>query len=118
MLIGKSSNLYKKLYDEGIVYSTPGIDGGETRTNGFNQITPRFLELIACGCHVIARYPSNPDTDYYEINKFCPNIEDYLQFEKRLDYCLETEVNLDNYRHYLLKHYTSVRCKELQHAIS
>ena len=31
------------------LYATPGIDGGEKRTNGFSQVTPRFLEMVASG---------------------------------------------------------------------
>ena len=36
------------------LYATPGIDGGEKRTNGFSQVTPRFLEMVASGCNIIA----------------------------------------------------------------
>ncbi len=96
------------------LYSTPGIDGGEIRTNGFNQVTPRFLELLSCGCHVLARYPSNADTEFYELNKFSPNIEDYSTFEKEMDRCLSSDVDMKFYSEYLSKHYTSVRCKQMQ----
>lgn len=100
------------------LYATPGIDGGEKRTNGFNQVTPRFLELIACGCHVIARYKKNPDTDFYEIEKFSNNIESYQEFEKALDYARSNEVNMSFYSNYLAKHYTSERVKQLQDLIN
>lgn len=99
------------------LYSTPGIDGGETRTNGFNQVTPRFLELIACGCHVIARYTNNPDTDYFGLNKFCPNISSYKEFESRLDDVLDKDVDMHSYSEYLSRHYTSQRCEELKNIL-
>lgn len=95
------------------LYSTPGMDGGESRTNGFNQVTPRFLEIIACGCHVIARYRPNSDTEFYELDNFCPSIEDYSSFERILDNALNTEVDMDVYANYLSKHYTSVRGRQL-----
>ncbi len=95
------------------LYSTPGIDGGEARTNGFNQVTPRFLELVACGCHVIARYNNNSDTKYYELEKFSPIISTYEEFEEAMDKRLRTEVCMKEYSDYLSKHYTSVRCQEL-----
>lgn len=95
-------------------YSTPGIDGGEKRTKGFNQVTPRFLELIACCCHVIARYPKNADTDYYELNKFCESVESYEQFEIQMENALTTQVPLDKYTKYMENHYTSERVKLLQ----
>ena len=91
------------------LYSTPGIDGGEARTNGFNQVTPKFLELLACGCHVIARYKENPDTDFYRLSDFSPNISSYEEFEKRMDYCRSCEVDVEVYSTYLEQHYTSKR---------
>lgn len=90
-------------------YSTPGIDGGENRTNGFNQVTPRFLELIACHCHVLARYKENEDTAFFQINDFCESIQTYEQFENLINSYLTTEVDVDKYESYLKKHCTSVR---------
>ena len=99
------------------LYSTPGIDGGEVRTNGFSQVTPRFLELIACGCHVLARYRNNSDTKYYELEKFSPILSTYDEFEDAMDKRLRTEVCMKDYSEYLSKHYTSVRCQELKNYI-
>ena len=96
------------------LYSTPGIDGGEARTKGFNQVTPRFLELIAAGCHVAARYKSNPDTKYYELDSFSPSIDDYAQFEQIVDRARNTKVDMEYYSDYLKKHYTSVRAEQLK----
>lgn len=95
------------------LYSTPGIDGGEARTNGFNQVTPRFLELIASGCHVIARYKMNADVSFFELNKFSPSVETYEQFESMLDNARTTDVNMKLYSDYLQKHYTSLRASQL-----
>lgn len=99
------------------LYTTPGIDGGEKRTNGFSQVTPRFLELIACGCHIIARYKQNSDTDYYELEQFSPSVESYEQFEQMLDNARSSEVDMEAYSSYLLKHYTSVRANQLKEII-
>lgn len=99
------------------LYSTPGIDGGEVKTNGFSQVTPRFLELIACGCHVLARYKNNSDTQYYELEKFSPILSTYDEFEDAMDKRLRTEVSMKDYSDYLSKHYTSVRCQELNNLI-
>ena len=95
------------------LYSTPGIDGGEIRTKGFNQVTPRFLELVASGCHIVARYKKNPDTTYYELEKFSPSIDSYEQFEQIVDTARSTDVDMEFYSKYLNKHYTSVRAKQL-----
>lgn len=98
------------------LYGTPGIDDDEKNnsTNGMHQVTPRFLEYIASGCHILARYPKNSDTDYFELDKFSPSIETYEQFEERMDYCRTHDVDMKFYSDYLKKHYTSTRAKELQ----
>jgi hypothetical protein len=95
------------------LYATPGIDGGEIRTNGFNQVTPRFLELLSCGCHIIARYVENDDTDFYQLNDFCPSINSYEEFEVKMNYARSNEVDMENYSSYLKKHYTSKRVQLL-----
>ena len=97
------------------LYSTPGMDGGEKRTNGFNQVTPRFLEYLVSGCHVLARYPKNPDTDYYEMDKLSTRVESYEQFEAAMDRFRGTAVDQRLYSDYLAKHYSSERVKTLQH---
>ena len=99
-------------------YSTPGIDGGEKRTNGFNQVTPKFLELLACGCHVIARYKENPDTLYYELRRFSPHIETYEAFEKAGDEARANPPDMKKHADYLQRHYTSVRVEMLRNILS
>ena len=101
-----------------VLYSTPGIDGGEKRTNGFSQVTPRLLEIIACGCHVIARYKENSDTNYFELGKFSKNINSYDEFESDLEKKLKEPVNMEFYSDYLKQHYTSCRVKELKELIN
>lgn len=96
------------------LYATPGMDGGDLRTNGFNQVTPRFLEYVSSQCHIVARYSKNSDTDYYELETICASIETYEQFEERIDYCLTHEIDKAFYANYLSKHYTSSRISELK----
>lgn len=96
-----------------------GVQGyiNDDRTKGFYHMTPHFLEIIACGCHVLAHYPAGPegiDAKYYEFDKFSPSIETYDAFEVAMDRALKTEVDLDMYASYMEKHYTSARVKELQ----
>lgn len=96
------------------LYSTPGIDGGESYTNGFSQVTPRFLEYLVCGCHVIARYKKNSDTDYYQLDEMTLPATSYEEFENSLDYALNNDVDMNLYSNYLNKHYTSSRVQELK----
>ena len=95
------------------MYATPAMDGGRTDTNGFDQVTPRFLEYIVSGCHVLARYPKNSDTDYYELDKMSTRIDTYEQFEKAMDEMRYKEVDVARYAKYLANHYTSVRVHTL-----
>lgn len=95
------------------LYATPGMDGGREHTNGFNPVTPRFLEYIVSGCHVLARFPKNSDTDYYELDKMSTRIETFGQFEKAVDDLRDKVVDIHRYSRYLSKHYTSVRVQTL-----
>jgi hypothetical protein len=95
-------------------YATPGMDGGDTRTKGFNPLTPRFFEFMAAKCFIIARYPNNDDTRFFEINSIMPSIGSYEEFENALNkYRKETDTPQE-YIPYLQKHYTSERVKLLK----
>lgn len=96
-------------------YSTPGIDGGEKRTGGFNPITPRFLESLAAGCHVIARYVENEDSEFYQLHNICSPVNSYKEFEKQLiEAIYETESPVKRNASYLKNHYTSSRISYLE----
>lgn len=99
-------------------YSTPGMDGGEARTGGFNPVTPRLLELLAAQCHVIARYPNNDDTRFFELNDICPSVDSYDAFEETLTTALRVRPDMDRHRTYLEKHYTSARIDLLNQILS
>ena len=107
---------FMKLQSQGRVtlYGVQGYYDGFTK--GFYHMTPHFLEIIACGCHVLAHYPSGKDgvdAQFYEFEKFSPSIETYEQFESAMDCALNTEVDYNMYSEYLKKHYTSTRVREL-----
>ena len=95
------------------LYSTPGVDGDRPESNGYDQVTPRFLEMLASGCHVIARYSKNADTDWFDMASICPSTESYEQFEAALDYARTHDVDMAKHAQYLSRHYTSCRAKEL-----
>ena len=103
---------YLNLLSQGRVafYSTPGTDG-QKDAGGFSQVTPRFLEIIASGCHVMPRYIKNADTDYFMLDRICPSLDSYNDFEQRMDYALTHEVDMEKYSDYLENYYTS-RCAD------
>lgn len=100
------------------LYATPDIDTDHRRTNGFDQVTPRFLEYIACGCHVVARYGDNPDTRWYGLRQFSPCVSSYGEFEEAIDRARATDVDMKAYNDYLDGHYTSRRADLLREIIS
>ena len=95
-----------------------GVQGYfEGYTQGFYHMTPHFLEIIACGCHVLLHYPKGKegvDAQYYEFERFSPSIETYEEFELAMDKALSTEVDMNMYSSYLKKHYTSARVAALK----
>lgn len=95
-------------------YATPGMDEGEKRTNGWNQVTPRFLEGIAAQCHMICRFEDNADTEYYQLRSFSVPCICYEEFDRQMKRFLSEEVDLDQYRNYLQDHLTSKRVELLQ----
>lgn len=95
-------------------YTTPGLDLAKKETSFFNQVTPRLLELISGGCNVIAHYPVNADTIYYELDTFLKNVDNYSEFEKQMNLFRITNPPMKNYSEYLNKHYTSRRVELLK----
>lgn len=97
-----------------------GVQGYDNRTKDFFHMTPHFLEIIASGSHVLARYPTDErgvDARFYEFDKFSPSIECYDEFEKAMDIALQTDVDRKMYFQYLQKHFTSTRVRELENLL-
>ena len=92
--------------------------GARDGHKNFNHVTPRLLELLAAGCHVLCRYIPNADTEHFELDKFSPSIETYEQFEKMMDEALKSPIDKEKYANYLKKHYTSVRAKQLEEILA
>jgi hypothetical protein len=101
------------------LYGVQGYLDGPTK--GFYHMTPHFLEIIACGCQVIARYPTGAegiDAQYYEFDRFSPSVQTYEAFEAAMDRALRTAVDARAYAAYLQKHYTSSRVRDLKKLLS
>lgn len=96
------------------VYTTPGMDGTRADANGWNQVTPHFLEAVAGMCHIIARYPKNADTEWFQMDKICKCVGSYEEFCCLVDRYRKEKVNYKKYTEYLKKHYTSQRVKLLK----
>ena len=96
------------------VYTTPGMDGTRMDANGWNQVTPHFLEEVAGMCHIIARYPENADTQWYEMDQICKCVGSYEEFAQLVDRYRNESVDYEKYTRYLKKHYTTQRAALLK----
>ena len=94
-------------------YTTPGIEGDPKNTYGFSQVTPRFLELLSCGCLLLGCYPDNADTRYYRLEEYVVNVNSYEQFENAMNSLLKKKVDIEKYSSFLESHYTSAIAKKL-----
>lgn len=95
------------------IYDIKGMDEGESYTAGWKHVTPRFLEMIAAQCYIIARYEENEDTNWYELNSMFLSCNTFEQFSSEIEKGLKKELDLDKYRSYLKRNCTSQRCNML-----
>lgn len=102
-----------------VFYATPGQDGGEKRTKGYNPVTPKYLESLSAQCKIILRYPDTVETQLYGLPKVSPSIDSYEAFEKQIDLYISQKDNFDRetYTGILNNSYTSVRAQELSDII-
>lgn len=117
--MGDTREEYMQLVSDSRValYTTPGMDGTRTDANGWNQVTPHFLEEIAGQCHIIARYPDNADTRWYGMSEICGCVSSYEEFEALMKKYLKEEVDLILYKNYIKKHFTTQRADMLREII-
>lgn len=92
-------------------YSTPGISDPK-KTGGFNPVTPRYLEMLAFQNQILMLYPDTIETQSFEMNKVCENLDTYDKFKQRLDFYLSSNVDINLYKQILSRHYTSQRVEE------
>lgn len=95
------------------LYATSGMDKDRLDTNGFHHVTPRFLEYLSCGCHVVCRWEDNPDTEFFGLNKFASNITSYEIFSNEIFQKLSSPPDESMQENYVRQHSTSKRFEDL-----
>lgn len=101
------------------VYSTPGIDQAKNVKGRFNQVTPRFLEILSGGCYILGHYPDNADTEYYNLKSIAPQIKSYNDFKRYMDlYRSLPPRDIMECKSYISKHNTSSRIILLKDILS
>lgn len=60
--------------------STVGMDDSRD-TGGIDPVSPRFIESLAAGCHLVGRIPDAEEFAATGIGRLCHHVETYPQFE-------------------------------------
>lgn len=96
------------------IVTSPGIDGGEERTTGFNPVTPRVFEAAIGKCYMIGRYEQNKEFYDFGLDKLVEIPTSYDDFEIIVNQKLNTSFNLDEkYNAFLQANLNSKRIEKL-----
>lgn len=94
--------------------STVGMDGSRS-TGGIDPVSPRFLESMAAGCHLVGRIPENSEFAQLGVAPFCHHVNSYEEFEtKILELLAGKGPDLEAYRRCLERHLTSLRVAQVR----
>ncbi|MGE5629216.1 MAG: hypothetical protein ACM3X7_14105 [Solirubrobacterales bacterium] len=104
-------NLLKKT--KVALYATPGCD--ENTKRFMNHVTPSLFEFVSSGCRIIARYPHNEETKYFNLSTISPSVNTYEEFRELLVSYLNTTSSeyLNNSEKFIQAVYTSNKVKKL-----
>lgn len=80
--------------------STVGMDGSR-QTGGIDPISPRFLESMAAGCHLVGRIPDNLEFRGDTISGHCHSVDSYEGFKTTVLSLLTAATAQPDYRHLL-----------------
>lgn len=86
--------------------STVGMDGSR-QTGGIDPISPRFLESMAAGCHLVGRIPENLEFRNDAISGCCHAVDSYENFKTTVLSLLATTDAQPDYRQLLCERLTS-----------
>ncbi len=97
------------------IVTSPGIDGGEERTGGFNPVTPRVFEAAIGKCYMIGKYSANNEFNAFGLEKLVEMPDSYSEFEEAVNKKLIMPFNLQQeYLAFLQENLNSKRIEQLQ----
>jgi hypothetical protein len=97
------------------IVTSPGLDGGEQRTGGFNPVTPRVFEAAIGKCYMIGKYEKNSEYYSFGLDKLVEMPNSYIEFETMVQDKLKTPFNrTDDYAAFLKANLNSVRIAQLK----
>lgn len=94
--------------------SSPGMDNSRD-FGGIDFITPRFYESAANYCYMIGRYADNQEAKSIGIDRVCPNVSSYEEFERLMGSYLNSEgfTQKEAFDQFLRENVTSARIKSM-----
>jgi hypothetical protein len=96
------------------IVTSPGIDGGEERTGGFNPVTPRVFEAAIGKCYMIGRYEQNKEFYSFGLDKIVDLPASFDEFETMVNAKLKTPFNLhEKYNAFLQANLNSKRIAQI-----
>lgn len=96
--------------------STVGMDGSRN-TGGIDPVSPRFLESMAAGCHLVGRIPDNEEFAATGLTRVCHHVIDYEGFRNTVLDLLARPDKQAEYRRILQQRLTSSLAPIIQRAL-
>ncbi|MEZ5027001.1 MAG: hypothetical protein R2739_10540 [Chitinophagales bacterium] len=96
------------------IVTSPGIDGGELRTGGFNPVTPRIFEAAIGKCFLIGKYEKNVEFYSFGLDNLVEMPTSYNEFEQIVSNKLQVPFNLHQaYQQFLERNLNSKRVAQI-----
>lgn len=97
------------------IVTSPGIDGGEERTGGFNPVTPRVFEAAVGKCYMMGRYEKNEEFYSFGLDAFVEMPDSFDDFERMVTDKLNKPFDLyDAYHSFLQANLNSKRIEQIK----
>ncbi len=101
------------------IVTSPGLDGGEQRTGGFNPVTPRVFEAAVGKCYMVGKYEKNSEYYSFGLDKLVDMPDSYDEFEASVNSKLQTKFHLQNeYSSFLHANLNSTRIAQMNNDLN
>lgn len=100
------------------IVTSPGLDGGEARTGGFNPVTPRIFEAAIGKCHMVGKYEKNAEFYQFGLDKLVDMPDSFNAFEYTINEKLQIPFDKkEAYAAFLQSNLNSRRIEQLMQEI-
>jgi len=101
------------------IVTSPGLDGGEERTGGFNPVTPRVFEAAIGQCYMVGKYEMNTEFYQFGLDKLVDMPATFNAFENTINRQLKSPFDRkEDYATFLRANLNSCRIEQLMREIN